>query len=141
MTFQGAVRICLQRKYADPDGRARRAEFWFFALFTAIVRVVAGLIDSALGLPELGGSTLVGVPGPLATVANLVGGTGLLATVASAALLIPGLAVGARRLHDTGRSGGWLAFWLVPIVGWIVLIVFLAQGSDPKPNQHGPSPA
>ena len=55
------------------------------------------------------------------------------------ALLVPTLAVGARRLHDTGRSGWWLLIGLIPIVGWIILLVFLVQDSHPA-NQHGPNP-
>jgi uncharacterized membrane protein YhaH (DUF805 family) len=121
MTFQDAVRICLTQKYADFSGRARRSEFWFFALFSAIVRAIANVIDAILhtSYPRTGG--------------------GLVATVASLALLIPSLAVGARRLHDKGRSGWWLFIALIPIVGIIILIVWWAQDSDPD-NQYGPNP-
>ncbi len=121
MTFQDAVRTCLQQKYADFSGRARRSEFWFFALFNVIVSIVANVIDSVLGLPDVGTS-------------------GLVSTLAGLALLVPGLAVGARRLHDTGRSGWWLLIGLIPLIGAIVLIVFFVQDSHPQPNQHGPSP-
>ena len=61
-------------------------------------------------------------------------------SIYSLALLIPGLSAGARRLHDTGRSGWWQLLWLVPIIGWLVLIVFLAQDSHEGENDYGPNP-
>lgn len=119
MSFQDAVRTCLQ-KYADFSGRARRSELWFFVLFNVLVNIVASIIDSVLGTRNSYGS-------------------GLIATLASLALLLPNLAVGARRLHDTGRSAWWLLIGLVPVVGWIVLIIFYVQDSQGD-NQYGPSP-
>jgi uncharacterized membrane protein YhaH (DUF805 family) len=113
-----AIRICLQRRYADFHGRARRSEYWFFILFTAI----GGLIDAILGFR--------GAP---------YGSTGPIQGILQLALLVPTLAVGARRLHDTSRSGWWLLIGLVPVVGWIILLVFFVQDSHPA-NQHGPNP-
>ena len=103
MSFQDAVRICLQRKYADFNGRARRSEYWFFILFTAIVGIVGGILDAIFGLRS-----------------GTYGGTGPIQGILQLALLVPTLAVGARRLHDIGRSGWWLLIGLIPIVGWIV---------------------
>jgi uncharacterized membrane protein YhaH (DUF805 family) len=120
MSFQDAVRTCLTQKYADFSGRARRSEYWWFFLFNVLVGIAASVIDSILG-------TRYG------------SGTGLVQALAQLALLIPGIAVGVRRLHDTGRSGWWLLIGLVPLVGWIVLLVFLVQDSQGE-NQHGPSP-
>jgi uncharacterized membrane protein YhaH (DUF805 family) len=122
MSFQDAIRTCLQRKYADFHGRARRSEYWFFILFTAIVGTVAGTLDAILGLRS-----------------GTYGGTGPIQGLLQLALLIPTLAVGARRLHDTGRSGWWLLIGLIPIVGWIILIVFFVQESQ-QANQYGPNP-
>jgi len=119
MSFQDAVRTCLQ-KYVTFSGRARRSEFWFFLLFNVIVGAVASVID-----------TILGTRGSY--------GTGLIQNLASLALLLPNLAVGVRRLHDTGRSGWWILIGLVPIVGWIILIVFYVQDSQGD-NQYGPSP-
>jgi uncharacterized membrane protein YhaH (DUF805 family) len=119
MSFQDAVRTCLQ-KYVDFSGRARRSELWFFVLFNVIVSVVASIIDSILGTRS--GS-----------------GYGVVQGLAGLALLLPNLAVGARRLHDTGRSAWWLLIGLVPLVGAIVLIVFYVQDSQGD-NQYGPSP-
>ena len=119
MSFPDAVKVCLS-KYADFSGRARRSEFWFFFLFTVLVGIVASIIDAILGTKN--GS-----------------GTGLVESIANLALILPGLAVGARRLHDTGRSAWWLLLWLAICVGWIVLIVFYCLDSKPD-NQYGPSP-
>jgi uncharacterized membrane protein YhaH (DUF805 family) len=121
MSFQDAVRICLQRKYATFQGRARRSEYWFFALFTVLVSIVAGVLDSVLGLRSENYST-----GPIQGILQL-------------ALLVPTLAVGARRLHDTGRTGWWQLIGVIPFIGLIILIVFFAQDSQPE-NRYGPNP-
>jgi uncharacterized membrane protein YhaH (DUF805 family) len=76
----------------------------------------------------------------LSVVEWIVGGPGVLAGLYSLAVLIPSIAVGVRRLHDTGRSGWWLLISLVPLIGIIVLIVFLATDSQPGANQYGPNP-
>jgi uncharacterized membrane protein YhaH (DUF805 family) len=122
MSFQDAVRICLQRKYADFNGRARRSEYWFFILFTAIIGAVGGVLDAIFGIRS-----------------GVYSGTGPIQGLLQLALLVPTLAVGARRLHDTGRSGWWLLIGLIPVVGLIILIVFFVQDSHPA-NQYGPNP-
>jgi uncharacterized membrane protein YhaH (DUF805 family) len=121
MSFQDAIRTCLQRKYADFHGRARRSEYWFFILFSAIVSAVAGILDTIFGIRS---GTY---------------GTGPIQGIVQLALLLPTLAVGVRRLHDTSRSGWWLLIGLIPFVGWIILLVFFVQDSQPA-NQHGPNP-
>jgi len=120
MSFQDAVRTCLQQKFADFSGRARRSEYWWFALFGFAAQIVASILNSILHLPSTGTSSLLG-------------------TLVSLALLVPGLAVGIRRLHDTGRSGWWLLIALIPLVGAIVLLVFFVQDSQGD-NAYGPSP-
>lgn len=67
-------------------------------------------------------------------------GQGILGTLYMLAVLLPGIAVGVRRLHDTGRSGWWLLISLVPLIGAIILLVFLVQDSQPGENQYGPNP-
>jgi uncharacterized membrane protein YhaH (DUF805 family) len=119
MGFTDAVRICLQ-KYADFSGRGRRSEYWYFALFNLLVAIAAGILDAILGTDFDTGSGLIGL-------------------LASLALLLPGLAAGVRRLHDTSRSGWWILIGLIPIIGWIILIVFYVQDSHPD-NQYGPNP-
>jgi uncharacterized membrane protein YhaH (DUF805 family) len=85
------------RKYADFNGVASRPEFWWFFLFAFIVALALNLVNTTL------------------------------ANVVSLGMLLPQLAVGARRLHDTGKSGWWQLFLLVPVAGLIVLIVLWAQ--------------
>ena len=110
------------RQYADFNGRARRTEYWMFTLVSVIVGLVLGLVDEVV---------FVG-PG-LST-------TGWLHTVYSVAVIIPTLAVGARRLHDTGRSGWWLLIGVIPLIGAIVLIVFFALEGQRSSNAYGPDP-
>jgi len=114
MSFPDAVKSALTQ-YASFAGRARRSEYWWFTLFSLIVYVVATILDSA------------------------VRGAVVFLVIAVLALILPGLAVTVRRLHDTGRSGGWYFIGLIPIVGGLVLLVFTLQESD-GPNQYGPTP-
>ena len=114
MSFPEAVRTVLT-KYAVFSGRARRSEFWWFALFNLLVGIVAGIIDSTAGL-QFGDSQ------------NPFTQTGIVASLVSLALLLPGLGVSVRRLHDTGRSGWWVLLGLIPVVGPIILIVWFAGG-------------
>ncbi|MDQ4116118.1 MAG: DUF805 domain-containing protein [Actinomycetota bacterium] len=117
------------RQYADFSGRARRTEFWMFVLFNAIAIVILTILDNLLGLSNSsmgGGAVYVSA--------------GILTGIYQLAVLVPSLAVGARRLHDTGRSGWWQLIGLIPLVGAIVLIVFWATDGDPAPNQHGVNP-
>jgi len=118
MSFADAVRTCLT-KYATFSGRARRSEYWWFFLFNILVSIAAGIIDAILR--------------------TRAGGLGLVGTVAALALLLPGLAVGVRRLHDTGRTGWWLLIGLIPCVGFVVLLIFFLSDSQPD-NAYGASP-
>ncbi|MBS2937829.1 DUF805 domain-containing protein [Nocardioides sp. J2M5] len=117
-----AVKTCFS-KYVDFNGRARRSEFWWWALFTFLVGIVAGILDRALG-----------------TTYGVNDSNGLIGTLSSLALLLPGLAVAARRLHDTGRSAWWLLLIIVVFFGWIVLFVFYVLDSQPGDNRFGPNP-
>jgi uncharacterized membrane protein YhaH (DUF805 family) len=92
-----------------------------FVLFNIIAVIVLGLIEGTLGLSGQNGY-------------------GILTGLYSLAIILPGLAVAARRLHDTGRSAWWLLIGLVPLVGPIVLLVFFVQDSQPGSNQYGPNP-
>ena len=108
------------KKYAVFSGRAHRREFWLFFLFNYLAGVFVYFIDYTMGNTD-----------PQT-------GSGLLSSVYALAVLLPSLAVTARRLHDTGRSGWWILIGFVPLVGWIVLIVFLVKRSDPGDNEYGP---
>lgn len=110
------------RKYADFHGRARRAEYWWFYLFVIIAFVVASIVESLLGL---GGS---------------VGPYGLVSALLGLAMLVPSLAAGVRRLHDTDRSGWWLLIALIPLIGAIVLLVFYVLEGTRGDNRFGPDP-
>lgn len=107
-------------KYAQFSGRSRRKEYWFFYLFNLLISIGLAILDGVLGL---GG-----------------GSFGLLSTLYALAVLIPGLAVTVRRLHDTGKSGWWLLIVLVPLIGAVVLIVFMATDGTPGANEYGPDP-
>lgn len=107
--------ISVVKKYAVFSGRARRKEFWMYVLFYVIIAVVLCVVDAIIGIP-------------------------LLYTIFALAMLIPSLAVGARRLHDTGKSGWWQLIGLVPLIGALVLIIFWVMDSNPGDNQYGPSP-
>ncbi|MEO7603268.1 MAG: DUF805 domain-containing protein [Sphingomicrobium sp.] len=110
------------QKYAEFTGRASRPEYWWFVLAQIVVMLVAMFLDSMLGT-DFGGS-----------------GYGLIYLVVALGLLVPAIAVGIRRLHDTDRSGWWLLIALVPFVGAIILIVFLASEGTSGDNQYGPPP-
>lgn len=109
------------RQYADFGGRARRTECWMFALFNVVILTVLVVVDTAARLSI----------GPH---------TGLLGSIYLLAVLVPGLAVGARRLHDIGYSGWWQLLGLVPVVGWAVVIRMFCMDGDPEPNRWGPNP-
>jgi len=109
MNFSQAVRAVFS-KYATFDGRARRAEYWYFSLFLGLVYVAISVIG------VLGGDTMTSFAAVLQGVIAL--GT-----------LLPTLAVTARRLHDTGRSGWWMLLSLVPIVGLILLVWYCTRGT------------
>jgi len=110
------------KKYAVFDGRARRKEYWMFFLTNLVISVVLILID-----------LLIGTFSPQ-------GGVGLLQGLYSLAVLIPSIAVTVRRLHDTGRSGWWILIALIPFIGGIVLLIFMALDSEPGANQYGLNP-
>ncbi|MET7480832.1 DUF805 domain-containing protein [Streptomyces sp. NPDC005648] len=106
------------KKYAQFSGRSRRAEYWQYALFVGIAYVVLLVLA-------------------LASKSSVVYG---LIVVFYLGVLVPSLAVGVRRLHDTGKSGWWLLFGVIPLVGPITLLVFTCLDSQPGPNQYGPNP-
>lgn len=110
------------KKYATFSGRAQRAEYWYFMLFYILIFIGLSIID--------------GVTGTFSAEA----GIGLLSGLYSLAILIPSLAVGVCRLHDTGRSGWWLLIGIIPLIGAIVLIIFFVQDSVSGDNLYGSNP-
>ena len=108
--------------YANFNGRARRSEYWYFALMNLIILVIAAVLDSVLGFNF--------APLPY----------GYLYVLVALATFIPGLAVAVRRLHDVGKSGWFYFIVLIPIIGAIwLLVLFFTEGNHGE-NQYGPDP-
>jgi uncharacterized membrane protein YhaH (DUF805 family) len=105
--------ISVLKKWNNFSDRAGRREYWMFVLFYLVISIVLSVIDSITGVPVLG-------------------------FLFSLALLVPGIAVTIRRLHDTDRSGWWILVALVPFVGFIVLLVLMVLPGSPESNQFGP---
>ena len=114
--------IVVLKKYAVFSGRARRMEYWYFALFNLLISIGLSFVDIMTGTlsPEIG--------------------IGLLSGLYTLAVLIPSIAVSVRRLHDTDRSGWWLLLLLIPLIGVIVILVFMVLDSNPETNEYGPNP-
>jgi len=113
MSFGDSIATCF-KKYAEFKGRASRAEYWWFVLFSVLAYVATAILATALENSVPSALVLLG-------------------------LLLPGLSVAVRRLHDTGRSGWWYLIALIPF-GSIVLIVFFAQQGEANGNKYGPVP-
>ena len=108
----------IRDNYANFNGRARRQEYWMFVLFNIIISIVAGILDRLI------------FKGPIGVLANLYG----------LAVLIPAIAVGVRRLHDINKSGWTMLIVLIPIIGWIWLLILFIMDSTPGENKYGPNP-
>lgn len=109
--------LAVFKKYAVFSGRARRAEYWYFTLFSFIVSILLSIVGMIIGDSS-----------------NIIGIVYLLV------LIIPSLAVAVRRLHDIGKSGWWCLIGLIPIIGTIWIIVLLVRDSQPGDNVYGPNP-
>ncbi|EKE45600.1 hypothetical protein OCGS_0217 [Oceaniovalibus guishaninsula JLT2003] len=131
MTFAAAIKTCL-RKYATFSGRAPRSEFWWFVLFAFLCSVAAGILDTALFTPDHGKEVFRSVqPGdPTTIVVDTGRNDGPLSLTVSLALLVPHLAAGWRRMHDTGRSGLRLLYPLIVMAGMLMFIGLVA-GFEP----------
>jgi uncharacterized membrane protein YhaH (DUF805 family) len=103
------------KKYAEFSGRARRREYWMFYLFNLII-----------GSVLIGIGTLIKFP--------------YFSAIYSLFVLIPGIAVFVRRLHDLGKSGAWFFIVLIPLVGGIWLLILMATAGQPQTNAYGPDP-
>ena len=120
MTLSEAVTISLVR-YASFGGRARRSEYWYFALFHSLAILLAGVVSYLvmLAIPALG-FTLYSI---------VIFGT-----------LLPHVAVSVRRLHDVNRTGWWYLLGCVPPLGTIVLLVWFCTDGTRGPNRFGADP-
>jgi len=110
--------LSVLKNYAQFSGRARRKEYWMFALVSGIIFVVLEILGSFVNGQT--GAIIVGIYSLL--------------------VLIPSLAVSVRRLHDIGKSGWWILIALIPFIGAIVLLIFAVMDSQPGQNQYGPNP-
>ena len=104
------------RNYANFSGRARRKEYWYFVLVQMGLVIIAMILDAIIFNSEIG----------------------LFYIVVALGLFLPGLAVTIRRLHDTSRSGWWFLISILPLIGSIILLLFLASDTKLETNQWGP---
>jgi len=112
--FADAIKLGFNN-YFTFSGRSRRSEYWFWALFTFLGGAVFQVVDGITGVA-------------------------IFYSIFSLVIIIPGLALGARRLHDIGKSGWWQLLWVAVLVGWVILIIWNIRDSDEAPNSHGPNP-
>ncbi|MER5786945.1 DUF805 domain-containing protein [Streptomyces sp. NPDC048291] len=103
------------KKYVVFSGRARRQEYWMFTLINTIIAIVLIAVGAAIHFSAL-------------------------AAIYDLAVLLPSLGVAVRRLHDTGRSGWAILVGIIPLVGWIFVLVWLASDGKPEENQYGVNP-
>jgi uncharacterized membrane protein YhaH (DUF805 family) len=118
MNFGEAITAGFQN-YVNFSGRAIRSEFWYWFLFVVLVVIASSVIDAVL-FSELELS-------PISTLAGL-------------ALILPGISISIRRLHDLDRSGWWYLLVLVPLVGGIILLIWNCIRGTVGPNRFGPDP-
>ncbi len=100
--------------YVKFSGRAVRSEYWYWVLFTVLGTIVAGIIDVVLSISVMSG--LFGL-----------------------ATILPSLAVAVRRLHDLDRTGWWIFIGVIPLIGWIILIIWYCSRGTAGPNRFGPN--
>ena len=130
MNFQNAIKTCIKKKYANFSGRASKSEFWFFLLFVLLGGVATTIIDimmSSYSVSYFSFSNFFLTSygwGPVNSIYQLL-------------VILPSLAVSARRLHDTNRSGWWYLLIFLPIVGVIILIIWWATKGEKKKNKFG----
>ncbi len=117
VSFQDAVTRALKFNYCNFGGRASRSEYWWFILFEFIVGAIIGIAFSFNS-----------------TVCETMSG------IVNLALLLPGLGLAVRRLHDIGKSAWWIFIVFIPLVGWIIYLVWMCKDSEPYPNMYGPVP-
>ena len=116
----------LTNKYIDFSGRARRKEYWMWTLYVTLINILAMILDDMLGLNfELLGEDL---------------DYGWLYLITGIINFIPGLSIVVRRLHDVGKSGWFFLIILIPIIGWIGILILLCSDGDKEENKWGTNP-
>ncbi|MDG3088035.1 DUF805 domain-containing protein [Vibrio hannami] len=107
--------IYVLKNFAVFEGRARRKEYWMFFIFNLLFSFAFQAIDRTMGTVYLG-------------------------LIYSLIVLVPSISVSVRRLHDTDRSGWWVLISLIPIVGFLILLFFMALDGQPGHNRYGSNP-
>ncbi len=113
MNFGQAIAAAFTKQISP--GRSIRSEYWYWVLFDIIGSIVASVIDYLLGVPAFG-------------------------ALFSLVTILPSLAVAVRRLHDLDRTGWWILLALIPIIGWIILLIWYCSRGTVGPNRFGPDP-
>ena len=116
MSFSQSISTCM-RKYITFSGRATRSEYWWFYLFTLLM---------CWGVDMVADATF--------PYGNLM--AGLASTILALLFLIPTISAGSRRLHDIGKSGWWQLLWFIPIIGWVLIIIWLASDTKEAGNKY-----
>lgn len=111
------------KRYADFSGRSRRKEYWMFILGVLIAAIVLGVIEGVLGLSGMVG----GVYGPLTTIFLL-------------AIIVPSIAVQVRRFHDQDKSGWFVLIGFIPLLGGLIVLVFMCLEGTKGANSYGEDP-
>lgn len=119
VSFSRAVRMAFD-SYCRFQGRSSRSEYWWWVLFVAILSFCIGIVEGILGFSMTAVQTTSGI--------------------LSLVLLLPGLGLSVRRLHDIGKSGWWVLLGFIPVVGAIILITWFARNSEMTENRYGPVP-
>lgn len=119
VSFSQAVRMAFD-SYCRFQGRSSRSEYWWWVLFVSILSFCIGIIEGILGFSMTAVRTTSGI--------------------LSLVLLLPGLGLSVRRLHDIGKSGWWILLGFIPVVGAIILITWFARNSEMTENRYGPMP-
>ena len=123
VSFSDAVKLGFQR-YFEFKGRSTRAEYWWWALFALLANVILSVLDMMIGTY------------------NVQSNSGLLSGLFGLVTLIPGLALGARRLHDINKTGWWQLMWLISflLIPLIMLLWWAAKPSNDGTNKYGLAP-
>jgi uncharacterized membrane protein YhaH (DUF805 family) len=119
--------LTVLKKYAVFEGRAQRAEYWYFVLFNAIISIILGILGKVIGVFNI-------------TLGTIGSEMNILSAIYGLAVFLPSLAVCVRRLHDVGKSGWMILINLIPLIGQIWILILMIKDSDPGDNEYGPNP-
>lgn len=119
--FQTYFLDIITKKYADFSGRARRSEYWYFQLFNILFLMGVSLLTSLLG-------------NSMAMIGSII------IFVYALGIIIPSIAIVVRRLHDIGKSGWWYFIGIIPLIGTIIILIYLCTDSQSGRNEYGPNP-